>query len=83
MSSNVEKAVSTSRALTIVWLAVSAGIAYPMYSILMSWGFNQGLAVTIIFVCVCLLYDIPYRARKNAEHQAAMIRTDRWRTRNF
>jgi ABC-type polysaccharide/polyol phosphate export permease len=73
---------SSSKALGLIWLLVSAGLAYPAYSMLVSVGFNQGLAMVAVFIGACLLYDIPYRARKNAEHQAAMVRADKWRNRS-
>lgn len=70
-----------SRALTMAWLLVSAALAYPFFKLLINVGFNQGLAGMAVFVCICLLYDIPYRARVKAQHQADMIRTNQWRNR--
>lgn len=78
-----DSAASGSRVLTIIWLLVSAGLAYPFYSFLMSWGFNQALAVMTVFIGICLLYDIPYRARVKAEHEAALSRAEHWRARNY
>lgn len=77
-----DSANSNGRVLTAIWLLVSAGLAYPVYSLLLSWGFNPTLAATSVFVCICLLYDIPYRARVNAQHQAALSRSDQWRGRS-
>ena len=41
---------SGSRVLTILWLLVSAGLAYPVFTMLVSWGFNQALAGTMVFL---------------------------------
>jgi hypothetical protein len=72
---------NSSRILTALWFLLSAGLAYPFFNLLISFGFNQALAVTVVFVCICLLYDIPYRAKTKAEHHTAMIRADQWRNR--
>lgn len=77
-----DAAGSNGKALWLIWLLVSAGLAYPMYSVLVAIGFNQGLAMVAVFIGTCLLYDIPYRARKKAEHEAAMVRADKWRNRS-
>jgi hypothetical protein len=71
-----------SKVLGIVWLLVSAGLAYPAYSVLTSWGFNQALAGVVVFIGACLLYEIPYRARVRAQHELAMKQTDQWRGRS-
>jgi hypothetical protein len=81
-SKTTDSANSSSRVLTAIWLLVSAGLAYPVYSLLISWGFNATLAATSVFLGICLLYDIPYRARVNAQHQAAMSRADQWNRRS-
>jgi hypothetical protein len=77
-----DSANSNSRVLTAIWLLVSAGLAYPAYSLLISWGFNPALAATSVFLGICLLYDIPYRAKVSAQYEASMSRADRWRGRN-
>jgi hypothetical protein len=77
-----DSAKSGSHMLTIIWLLVSAGLAYPVYSMLASWGVNSALAVTIVFIGVCLLYDIPYRARVKAQNELAMRQSDQWRGRH-
>lgn len=81
-SKKTDSANSNGRVLTVIWLLVSAGLAYPVYSLLLSWGFNPTLAATTVFVCICLLYDIPYRAKVNAQYEASMSRADHWRGRN-
>lgn len=78
---NKDSTGSGSRALGLVWLLVSAGLAYPAYTMLSSWGINQGLAAVIVFIGACLLYDIPYRARVKAQHQTAMRQAEQWRGR--
>lgn len=84
MASNAkDSAASGNQTLTILWLLVSAGLAYPAYSMLSSWGLNQGLAVVIVFIGACLLYDIPYRARVKAQHKVAMKKSEQWRGRNY
>lgn len=70
---------SGSKILGLIWLLVSAGLAYPAYKMLVSMGFNQGLAVVVVFIGACLLYDIPYRARVKEQHQVAMKRANQWR----
>ena len=50
-----------------------------MHTFLVSFGFNEMLAGVMVFIGICLLYDIPYRARVKAEHQLAMQRTQQWR----
>lgn len=72
---------ASSRALMLVWLLVSAALAYPFFKLLISYGFNQALAVVAVFLSICLLYDIPYRARVKAQHQADVLRTNQWRNR--
>lgn len=81
-SKKTDSASSSSRVLTIIWLLVSAGLAYPVYSLLVAWGFNQALAGVVVLIGICLLYDIPYRARVSEEYEAAMSRSDQWRGRN-
>lgn len=78
-SNSKDSAGSGTRVLGIIWLLVSAALAYPVYSFLVSWGFNEMLAGVMVFIAICLLYDIPYRARVKAEHQLAMQRTQQWR----
>lgn len=78
-SSKKDSAESGARALGLIWLLVSAGLAYPAYSMLSSWGLHQGLAVVIVFIGACLLYDIPYRARVRAQHEVSMKRSEQWR----
>lgn len=73
---------SGSKVLTVIWLLVSAGLAYPVYSLLVSLGFNQALAGMVVFIGICLLYDIPYRARVSEEYDEAMSRADHWRGRS-
>lgn len=73
---------SGSRILTIIWLLVSAGLAYPVFSMLVSWGLNQALAGVFVFIGICLLYDIPYRARVKEQHALTMSRADQWRGRS-
>ena len=72
---------SAGRALGLVWLLVSAGLAYPAFTMLSSWGVHQGLAGVIVFIVACLLYDIPYRARVRAQHLATMRQSEQWRGR--
>ena len=74
-----ETAGSGSRMLRLVWLLVSAGLAYPAYKMLVSLGFNEALAVVAVFVGACLLYEIPYRARLREQHRIAMKRANQWR----
>ncbi|MBL8503514.1 MAG: hypothetical protein JNL78_08760 [Rhodocyclaceae bacterium] len=74
-----DSAGSGTRVLGIIWLLVSAALAYPVYTFLVSWGFNEMMAGVLVFIGICLLYDIPYRARVKAEHQLAMQRTQQWR----
>ncbi len=73
---------SGSRVLTFIWLLASAGLAYPVYSLLVSWGFNSALAGTVVFLGICLLYDIPYRARVAEEYEASVSKADQWRGRS-
>ncbi len=81
-SSKKDSAESGARALWVIWLLVSAGLAYPAYSMLSSWGVHRGLAVVIVFIGACLLYDIPYRARVKARNELAMKQSDQWRGRS-
>lgn len=81
-SRKTDSASSGSRVLTVIWLLVSAGLSYPVYSLLVSWGFNQALAGMVVFIGICLLYDIPYRARVSEEYEATMSRADQWRGRS-
>lgn len=74
-----EAAGSRSRVLGLIWLLVSAGLAYPAYTLLVSMGFNQALAVVAVFVGACLLYEIPYRVRVREQHEMAMKRANQWR----
>jgi hypothetical protein len=67
------------RTLTIIWLVVSAALGYPLFNLLQSMGFNQALSGVAVFLGICLLYDIPYRAKVKAQHEAAMARTTQWR----
>lgn len=69
-----DTAGSASQVLGILWLVVSAGLAYPVYSLLVSWGFNQALAGVTVFIGACLLYEIPYRARVRAQNEMVMKR---------
>lgn len=71
---------TTYRTLTAIWLVVSVAAGYPLFNLLTSMGFNSALAGVGVFLGACLLYDIPYRAKVKAEHQAAMSRTNRWRS---
>jgi len=77
-----DAAMSRAQTLTIVWLLVSAALAYPLYSFLFNLGFNQALAGVAVFVGICLLYDFPYRARVKAQHLIATSRADQWRNRS-
>lgn len=70
-----------SRALGLGWLLVSAGLAYPAYTMLVSIGFNQALAGVAVFIGACLLYEIPYRAKVRAQNQLARKQSERWRGR--
>ena len=72
---------SGSRVLTMIWFMVSAAAAYPAYSMLSSWGLNQALTITFIFIGICLFYDIPYRARVKEEYEENMRRADQHRSR--
>lgn len=72
---------SGSRVLTLVWLVVSAGLAYPAYTMLVSWGLNPALAGLLIFLGICLFYDVPYRARVKEDYAASMSRAEQWRGR--
>ncbi|KAB2933791.1 MAG: hypothetical protein EFKGCFLK_01393 [Rhodocyclaceae bacterium] len=74
-----EETKSSSRMLSLVWLLISAGLAYPAYKMLVSMGFNQALAVVAVFVGACLLYEIPYRARVREQHRIDMQRANHWR----
>ena len=74
-----DSAGSGTRVLGIIWLLVSAALAYPVHTFLVSWGFNEMMSGVLVFIGICLLYDIPYRARVKAEHQLAMQRTQQWR----
>lgn len=73
---------SGHKVLGILWLLVSAGLAYPVYSMLVSMGFHSGLAVVAVFIGACLLYEIPYRAKVKAQHEMAMSRAEQWRGRS-
>ncbi len=68
--------MSKAQTLTILWLLISAALAYPLYSFLFKLGFNPTLAGVAVFIGICLLYDIPYRARVKAEHEIATSRAD-------
>jgi len=70
---------SGSRMLGMIWLLISAGLAYPAYKMLVSMGFNQALAVVAVFIGACLLYEIPYRARVKEQNQIALKRANQWR----
>lgn len=83
MAGKTNDSRSSSQVLTIIWLLVSAGLAYPVYSLLASWGFHDALAGMVVFVGICLLYNIPYRARVNEEYEATMSRAEHWRGRSF
>lgn len=74
--------MSKAQTLTIVWLLVSASLAYPLYSFLFKLGINEALAAVAVFVGICLLYDFPYRARVKAQHEIATSRADHWRNRS-
>lgn len=78
---NNASAGSGGRALGIIWLLASIGLAYPAFNLLSSWGLHQGLAGVVVFIGACLLYDIPYRARVRAQHELAMKKTEHWRGR--
>jgi hypothetical protein len=84
MASKTKKSASSgSRVLTAIWVVLSAGLAYPLYSLLESWGFNPTLAGISVFIGICLMYDIPYRARVSEQYNATMSRSDEWRNRNY
>ncbi len=74
--------LSKAQTLTLVWLLISAALAHPLYSFLFTIGFNQVLAGVTVFIGICLLYDIPYRARVQAEFELATSRADHWRNRS-
>ncbi len=70
-----------SKMLGYIWFVVSAALAYPAYSLLLSLGLNSSIAMVAVFVGICLLYEIPYRARVKARHQMEMKKLDRWQGR--
>lgn len=74
---------STSKILEILWFIMSAGLAYPAYSMLVSLGFNQALAGVAVFIGACLLYEVPYRARVRAQSTIAMKRLERLHDRSI
>lgn len=77
-----DSAESGSRMLGLVWLLVSAGLAYPAFNMLVSMGFNQALAGVAVFIGACLLYEIPYRARVKARNEVAARQSQQWRGRS-
>lgn len=79
---NKDSARSGSGALGIIWFLASAGLAYPAYTMLVSLGFNQALAVVAVFIGACLLYEIPYRAKVRAQNALATDRASQWRGRS-
>lgn len=70
-----------SKMLGYIWFVVSAALAYPAYLLLMSFGFNPSIAMVAVFIGICLLYEIPYRARVKARHEMAMKKSERWQGR--
>ncbi|HMM55933.1 MAG TPA: hypothetical protein PKC23_13055 [Candidatus Desulfobacillus sp.] len=71
------------RMLTAIWLIGSALLAYPAWTWLVSLGLNKAIAATIVFVGICLLYDIPHRARVRAENEEARRKASHWRGRSY
>lgn len=78
---SADQSMSSARTLTIIWVLISAAVAYPLYNFLFSLGLNNVLAGIAVFVGICLMYDIPYRARVKAEHQIATARAQQWQNR--
>lgn len=70
-----------SKILGYIWFVVSAALAYPAYSLLLSFGFNSSIAMVAVFIGICLLYEIPYRARVKARHELAMKKSEQWQGR--
>ena len=77
-----ERENSSWKVLTFLWLAISAAIFQPAYSMLVSMGLNEAFSVVMVLVGICLMYDIPYRAKVKAQHQASMSRAEQWRGRH-
>ncbi|MEZ5613661.1 MAG: hypothetical protein R3E35_00440 [Rhodocyclaceae bacterium] len=73
---------SGSGVLGIIWFLASAGLAYPAYTMLVSLGFNQALAVVAVFIGACLLYEIPYRAKVREKNAMSLDRASQWRGRS-
>ena len=49
---------------------------------LVSIGLNEAFSVVMVLLGICLMYDIPYRAKVKAQHEASMSRADQWRGRH-
>ncbi|MCO5099141.1 MAG: hypothetical protein M9884_16990 [Rhodocyclaceae bacterium] len=77
-----DSANSSWKVLTFLWLAISVVIFQPAYSMLVSMGLNEAFSVVMVLLGICLMYDIPYRAKVKAQHQASMSRADQWRGRH-
>ncbi|MBX3649180.1 MAG: hypothetical protein KF853_10680 [Rhodocyclaceae bacterium] len=77
-----EYANSNWKVLTFLWLAISLALFNPVYSMLVSMGLNEAFSVVMVLLGICLMYDIPYRAKVKAQHQASMSRADQWRGRH-
>ncbi len=71
--------VKSSVVVGWLWFVVSAAAAYPLYQMLVGWGFNSGLAVVAVFLGCAFLYNIPYRMRVKEENEAALEKASQWR----
>ncbi|MCZ7654739.1 MAG: hypothetical protein M5R42_11350 [Rhodocyclaceae bacterium] len=77
-----DSANSSWKVLPFLWLAISVVIFQPAYSMLVSMRLNEAFSVVMVLLGICLMYDIPYRAKVKAQHQASMSRADQWRGRH-
>lgn len=82
VSKEKEYANSNWKVLTFLWLAISLALFNPAYSMLVSMGLNEAFSVVMVLVGICLMYDIPYRSKVKAQHQASLRRADQWRGRH-
>ncbi|MCB1892553.1 MAG: hypothetical protein R3E40_10330 [Rhodocyclaceae bacterium] len=73
---------SSWKILAFLWLVISLAIFQPAYSMLVSIGLNEAFSVVMVLLGICLMYDIPYRAKVKAQHEASMSRADQWRGRH-
>lgn len=80
MAGKASKPANSSwKILTFLWLVISLAIFHPAYSFLVSMGLNEAFSAVMVLVGICLMYDIPYRAKVKAQHQAALSRAEQWR----